>query len=467
MKNKKFFENMKRLFNPESVAVIGASNKFDKLGFHVMKSLTTGGYKGKIIPVNPSAKEIMGIKAYPSISAYSGSIDLAIIAVPARFVFQIFDECHEKDVGGVVLITAGFREIEDPEGAKNQEILKQKADSYGIPVIGPNTFGMINFWHNLNASFTPEFSLTKKGDIALVSQSGGMSHLLSFLSQRHNVGYSKIVGIGNRLNVDFYEMILFLKDDLHTKVIALYIEGIDNPMPMIRAIKDMHKSKPVVAYKTGSSKSSNLASKSHTGSIAGRYEIYIGALRQAGAIVVNTAEELMDTAKALSQSSIPDGNRVAVLSGQAGPGIAASDMAERVGLELPPFTEKTQKRINELLPPMAIRTNPVDMGPAWYDASATREIIDVAMRDENIDAVILLIMYASANIKAVEGIKEMLLEWKQRKPIITCISAPAGIWDKEVSFLEENKALTNYPSPERAAQALGNLWEYKKILLQG
>jgi len=463
MMNKKF-ENMKRLFNPESVAVIGASDKFDKLGFHVMKSLTTGGYRGKIIPVNPSAKEIMGIKAYPSISAYSGNIDLAIIAVPAKFVSQIFDECHEKGVGGIVLITAGFKEIEDPEGAKNQELLKEKAESYGIPVIGPNTFGMINLTYDLNASFTPEFSRTKKGNIALVSQSGGMSHLLSFLSQRHDVGYSKIVGIGNRLNVDFYEMLMFLKDDPDTKVIALYIEGIDNPVLMMKAIEQVHTQKPVIAYKTGSSKSGDLASKSHTGSMAGRYELYIGGLKQAGAIVVNSAEELMDTAKALATSSIPNGNRVAVLSGQAGPGMAASDTAEDMGLVLPPFTDKTQERINELLPPMAIRINPVDMGPAWYDAAATREIIDVAMRDENIDAVILLIMYASANIKAVEGITDMLVEWKQKKPIITCISAPPGIWDKEVRFLEENFAITNYASPERAAKALGNLWKYRKIL---
>ncbi|RLB12070.1 MAG: hypothetical protein DRG39_02850 [Deltaproteobacteria bacterium] len=464
--NKKI-ENMKRLFRPRSVAVIGASEKFDKLGFHVMKSLTTGGYKGKIIPINPGAKEIMGIKAYPSIMACDEDIDLAIIAVPARFVFQIFDECHKKGVAGIVLITAGFKEIDDPEGAKNQELLRQKAESYEIPVIGPNTFGMINLVYDLNASFTPEFSLTKKGNIALVSQSGGMSHLISFLSQRQDIAFSKIVGIGNRLNVDFYEMLLFLRDDPDTKVIALYIEGVDNPSRMMQAIKEIHKQKPIIAYKTGSSKSGDKASRSHTGSIAGKYEIYVGALRQAGAILVNSAEELIDGAKALSTSSIPDGPNVAVLSGQAGPGMAASDMAEKIGLVIPAFTPKTQGRINELLPPMAIRTNPVDMGPAWYDAEATKEIIDVAMRDENIDSVVLLIMYASANIKAVQGITDMLKEWKQKKPIMTCISAPPGIWDNEIRILEDSNAITNYPSPERAARALGALWEYKKIISRG
>ncbi len=467
MMNEKKLENMKRLFKPKSVAVVGASEKFDKLGFHVMKSLKNCGYKGEIIPINPSAKEIMGIKAYPSIKTYNNPIDLAIIAVPAKFVFQIFDECHEKDVGGIVLITAGFKEIEDPEGAKNQELLKQKAESYNIPVIGPNTFGMINFSYNLNASFTPEFSLTKQGDITLVSQSGGMSHLMSFISQRLDIGFSKIIGIGNRLNVDFSEMLTFLKNDPDTKVIALYIEGIDNPLPMIQMIKDIHKKKPVIAYKTGSSKTGDEASRSHTGSIAGKYEIYIGALKQAGAIVVNSAEDLLDAAKALSNSSIVEGPKVAVLSGQAGPGMAASDMAERVGLKIPAFTPYTQDIINKLLPPMAIRTNPVDMGPAWYDAAATKDIIHVAMEDKNIDGVILLIMYASANIKAVEGITEMLKEWKQKKPIITCISAPPGIWDKELIILEDSKAVTNYPSPERAAKALGYLWEYKKIISRG
>lgn len=466
MTNKKM-RNMKRLFKAGSVAVIGASEKFDKLGFHVMKTLTNGGFKGKIIPVNPTAKEVMGIKAYPSIMSYDGDIDLAIIAVPAKFVFQLFDECHEKDVGGIILITAGFKEIDDPEGAKSQDLLREKAESYEIPVIGPNTFGMINLSCDLNASFTPEFSLTKKGDIALVSQSGGMSHLISFLSHRLNVAFSKIVGIGNRLNVDFYEMLMFLKDDPDTKVIALYIEGTDNPIPMIEAIKDIHKQKPIIAYKTGSSQSGDRASRSHTGSLAGNYEIYIGALRQAGAIVVNSAEELLDAAKALSTSSIPDGVNVAVLSGQAGPGMAASDMAEKMGFVISNFTQQTQDRINQLLPPMAIRTNPVDMGPAWYDAAATKEIINVAMRDKNIDGVILLIMYASANIKAVAGITKMLKEWKQKKPILACISAPPGIWDEEIKILEDSKAITNYPSPERAARALRYLWDYKKIISRG
>ncbi len=460
----KKIKTMKRLFMPESVAVVGASEKFHKLGYHVMKSLINGEFKGKIIPINPSASQIMGIKAYPSITQYKEKIDLVIIAVPVKFVFQVLDECYQKKVGGIVLITAGFKEIDDPEGARLQGLLKKKADDYEIPIIGPNTFGMINLNHNLNASFTPEFSFIKKGNISLISQSGGMAHLIGFLSQEYNLGFSKIVGIGNRINVDFSEMLYYLKDDPETKVIALYIEGTDDPPSMLKAIKQTYKEKPIIAYKTGSSKTADMASKSHTGSIAGRYDIYIGALKQAGAIVVNTTEELVDTAKALSLSTVVEGNRIAVLSGQAGPAIAASDVIEGHELILPTFTKDTQKTINKFIPPLAIRTNPVDMGPAWYDVNAIQKVIDAVMKDKSIDAIILLIMYASANIKAIEGIKDLLLKWKQEKPVISCLSAPSGIWDEEIRYLEEKGAIVNYPTPERAAKVVRNLWEYKRLI---
>ncbi|NIA19672.1 MAG: hypothetical protein GWP07_04480, partial [Xanthomonadaceae bacterium] len=172
------------LFNPSSVAVIGASNNPAKLGFHVMKSLTLGGFAGKIIPINLGAREIMGRKAYPSIIDYESTIDLAIVVLPAKMVPGIFSECAAKAVKGIVLITAGFKEIDDPAGTNLHEKIATIANAADIPVIGPNTFGMINFHARLNASFTPEFSQLKKGSIALASQSGGIAHLLGFLAMR-------------------------------------------------------------------------------------------------------------------------------------------------------------------------------------------------------------------------------------------------------------------------------------------
>ncbi len=455
--------NLETMFNPKIVAVIGASDNPAKLGFHVMKSLINGGFTGKIIPLNPGSPEIWGLKAYPSLNDYADSIDLAIVVVPAKFVPGVFTECVEKNVKGIVLITAGFKEIDDPAGAQLHKKIADIINLAGIPVIGPNTFGMINFHANLNASFTPEFSLLKKGKIALVSQSGGISHLLGFLAMRADAMFSKIIGLGNRLNVDFTEIIDYLMEDSDTNVIMLYMEGIDNPMRFIEAVKKHRNKKPVIIYKTGSSKKSDQASKSHTGSMAGRHEIYEGAFNQAGILVLDSAESLLDTAKAFASSEIPEGPGVAVLSGQAGPGLAACDVCEACGLKIVSFEQRTQQSINENLPPLALRTNPVDMGPAWYNPSAQSAIIRAVMNDSNVNAILLLIMFASANANLIRELSQFLIEFKQSKPIISCILAPPGVWDDDIRHLEESVVLVNYPTPEQAARAMAALWEFRKI----
>ncbi len=455
--------NMDPLFNPRSVAVIGASENSGKLGFHVMKSLTKGGFAGKIIPVNPGTAEIMGIKVSTSISDYDGQVDLAIVVLPAKLIPGVFRECADKGVKGIVLITAGFKEIDDPAGADLHEEIAAIANRAGIPVIGPNTFGMINFHADLNASFTPEFSQLKKGAIALVSQSGGISHLLGFMAMRTDVGFSKIIGLGNRVNVDFPQMVDYLMGDPDTKVIILYLEGIDEPRDLIETAKKYRSQKPIIAYKTGSAVVGDQASLSHTGSMAGRHEVYIGAFSQAGILNIDNTETLLDTAKAMAACPIPDGPGIAVLSGQAGPGMAACDVCEANDLRIVDFEEQTQQKINEYLPPLALRTNPVDMGPAWYDSSATGQIIRAVMDDENVNGILLLIMFASANIDVLKGISNFIMDWRQKKPFITCISAPPGIWDDEIRRLEESGAMVNYPTPERAARAMVNLWKYKKL----
>jgi len=459
----KLTDNMDSLFNPRSVVVIGASENSGKLGFHVMKSLTQGGFAGKIIPVNPGTAEIMGIKVSTSISDYDGHVDLAIVVLPAKLIPGVFRECADKGVKGIVLITAGFKEIDDPAGADLHEEIAAIANRAGIPVIGPNTFGMINFHADLNASFTPEFSQLKKGAIALVSQSGGISHLLGFMAMRTDVGFSKIIGLGNRVNVDFTQMVDYLMDDPDTKVIILYLEGIDEPRDLIETAKKYRSQKPIIAYKTGSAVVGDQASLSHTGSMAGRHEVYIGAFSQAGILNIDNSETLLDTAKAMAACPIPDGPGIAVLSGQAGPGMAACDVCETNDLRIVDFEEQTQQKINEYLPPLALRTNPVDMGPAWYDSSATGRIIRAVMDDENVNGILLLIMFASANIDVLKGISNFIMDWRQKKPFITCISAPPGIWDDEIRRLEESGAMVNYPTPERAARAMVNLWKYRKL----
>jgi acyl-CoA synthetase (NDP forming) len=458
----KKWEQMESIFHPKSVAVIGASDNPGKLGSHVMRSLTEGGYPGRIYPVNPGRDEILGLKTYPSLLRIPEPVDLSMIVLPAESVPKTILECSEKGVKGIVLITAGFREIEDQKGERLQKEIAQLADQSGIKVIGPNTFGVVNLHLPINASFTPEFSRVEKGKIAFVSQSGGMSHLTAFLSMRNDVGFSKIIGLGNRCNVDFDEMVDYLIEDPETKVIALYMEGMDHPRSLMEVAERAKGNKAILSYKVGRSSAGDKASQFHTGSLAGKHEIYEGAFRQAGILTVRSSEELLDTAKALSLSSLPEGNHVAVLSGQAGPGMAACDVCEMEGLSLPPFTEETQKKVESLLPPLAIRTNPIDMGPAWYDASAVKGIVQSVLEDKKIDALLLCIMFASANRASVGVLSDLLLQKRERKPVICCISSPPGIWDEEVKRLEES-GIPNYPTPERAARALSNLWRFKKL----
>ncbi len=459
-------KGIEAIFNPRSVAVIGASDNPGKLGSHVMRSLIEGRYPGKIFPVNPGKNEIMGTKTYPSLLHISESVDLAVIILPAEQVPKTVKECAEKGVKGIVLITAGFREIEDHRGETLQKEITELASRSGISIVGPNTFGIVNLHLPLNASFTPEFSWLEKGDISLVSQSGGMSHLMAFLSLQGNVGFSKIVGLGNRCNIDFAEMVKYLLyyDD-QTKVIALYMEGIDFPKRLMEVAKE-NRRKPILAYKVGRSSTSDRASQFHTGSLAGKHEIYKSAFRQAGILTVGSSEELLDTAKALAMSPLPRGAQVAVLSGQAGPGMAACDVCEMEGLRIPNFSAETQRRVDELLPPLAIRTNPVDMGPAWYDSEAIKGIVQAVLEDKGIDAVILCLMFASANRSAVGVLAALLSEKKTNKPILCCFSSPPGIWEDEIKRLE-GSGVPNYPTPERAAKALVNLYRYTLLLPRG
>ncbi len=456
------WETMDAIFKPKAVAVIGASDNPGKLGSHVMRSLIEGRYPGKIFPVNPGKEEILGIKAYPSLLQTPECVDLSIIVLPAESVPKTFQECREKGVKGIVLITAGFKEIEDKRGETLQQEITELANTFGMKVIGPNTFGVVNLHLPMNASFTPEFSSVEKGEIAFVSQSGGMSHLMGFLSMTSQVGFSKIIGLGNRCNVDFHDMVEYLTDDPQTKVVALYMEGMDHPRRLMEVAERAKGKKPILSYKVGRSSTGDQASQFHTGSLAGKHEVYGGAFKQAGILMVQSSEELLDTSKALAISPLPEGSRVAVLSGQAGPGMAACDVCEMEGLSIPPFSSKTQQRIEALLPPLAIRTNPIDMGPAWYDSEAIKGIVHSVLEDKKIDAVILCIMFASANRASVGILADLLLQSREKKPVVCCLSAPRGIWDEEIKKLE-GSGIPNFPTPERAARVLANLVRYKKL----
>ena len=460
-------EKLKHLFYPASVAVIGASDNFDKLGYHVMKSLV-GSPSVRIYPVNPKAAKIWDIEAYPFLDDISGEVDLAVVVVPAAQVPETLHRCGRKGVKGVVLITAGFKEIEDASGEDLQNEIAGIAGLYEMPIIGPNTFGFVNRTGGVNASFTSEFSLLEKGGVALISQSGGVCHLCGFLAIEQRVGVSALMSLGNRVNVDFPEALrFFVEEDGATRVIALYIEGVAEPRRLLDLARSLSGKKPIIAYKAGRNEKGDSASRFHTGSLAGSHPVWRGALRQSRILEVTSVEEMIDTAKVLDSCALAKGGRIAVLSGQAGPGIIAADALEAEGLSLARFSPATQERINAILPPVAIRTNPVDMGPAWYNPKNMIEILNAVVDDEATDGVLFLAIYASANLGLAAAMEEYMRKSKPfTKPVVVIFSAPPGIWDEAVRKLDRKKGLAVLPTPERAARAMRNLWGAHVLFLQ-
>jgi len=449
-------ESLKRLFYPHSVAVIGASDNPFKMGYHCLRSLI--GFRGAVYPVNPNASTIQGFKAYPSILDVPGDVDLAVIVVPARQVPPVIEECAGKGVKGAVIITAGFRETGEI-GASLQEEVVSIAKRAGMRILGPNTFGFVNTHAGLNATFTETLGELEKGDIAVVTQSGGVCHLFCYEAITQGLGVSKAVGLGNRCDVDFPEMLDYLASDEETRVIALHIEGLDNPREFMEAAKRTVKVKPVVAYKVGRAEV-NRESMSHTGSMAGDYRLYDALFKQSGVVDVGSVVELLDVAKALSFLPPPRGGRVAVVSVQAGPAIIISDVCKSNGLTLPEFTEETRRRIESLLPPMTIRSNPVDLAFA-YSVETFMEVIRLVADDSNVDVVVVFQLHHPVAPVMVDELVGVFRE--SGKPFLFCFNAPRSRSREEVERLEKG-GIPVYPTPERVARAVVGLVKYGRVL---
>ncbi|MDY6911461.1 MAG: CoA-binding protein [Chloroflexota bacterium] len=445
-----------RVFNPRAVALFGvASEDTTKFSYYPLRSMLESDYQGNLYIVNPRASEVAGFRAYPSLQDIPDEVDLAIITLPNSMVADILADCADKGVKGAVIITAGFKESEDDSGGKLQEKIASIANEAGMIIIGPNSYGMVHLHENLNASFTTYMSTLKKGSISLLTQSGGITHFLApWVFEQANVGFSRILGLGNRANVDFADMIEYLLEDPTTSVIGMYMEGIDNPRPLLEVSKHAVGVKPVVAFKAGQVEISCNAAMSHTGSLAGRHELYQAAFTQAGIISVESLTELLDVTKALALQPSPKGNRIAIASPVAGPALVGTDICEKAGLCVTRFTPETQSKLNELIPPIVARTNPVD----WAN---TAEITELILKDENVDMLLLSYSYTNALIFPSEGIVEAAKACG--KPVVISVRAPEGAWEKEIAELA-NAGIPIYPMPDRAARAAVALSKYGDIL---
>ncbi|MCS7121858.1 MAG: acetate--CoA ligase family protein [Archaeoglobaceae archaeon] len=383
-KKKDFSREIRKvILDPESVAVVGASNNPRKVGYAVVQSLRSNKNL-KIYPVNPNLKEIDGIPTY---KIEDLSVDLAVICLPAEKVV----ETVEKLVGRAkeaLIVSAGFKEAEVEEGKIREERLREL--SRNIRIIGPNVFGFVNVIKKINASFTPTFSNLKAGRIALVSQSGGICH---YILHKFDVGFSYIVHLGNRCDVDFPDVFDFLEKDQNTKVVAVYVEGVDNGRAFFDGIRKLRNSgKYVVVLKAGKSSVADVASLSHTGSLAGDYRIFASSMKQAGAVLVEDPVELIDSAVLLEKYG--EIKSVAIVAIQAGLGIVAADIIESRGGKLAKLSEKTLKEIKNILPPITFRENPIDVSASGLDSEKLRKIFETLWSDENVGVV--LFCYAEA-----------------------------------------------------------------------
>lgn len=431
------------------------------MGYQCILSLKESRFPGPVYPVHPREKEILGLRVFAEVDQIPGPVDLAMLVVPATEIFSAMESCQKKGVRGIVMITAGFREIDDPKGEKLQMELSSFANRHGMKIIGPNTFGMANVHAKLNASFTPLFSRLKPGPISVISQSGGVSHLIAYQALDERVGLGKVIGLGNRCNVDFSDLLPYLAEDEETGSIILFVEGQDDPRALLSEIKKTAPHKSVVAMKAGQSPESARAARSHTGSLAGRYEIFEAALRQAGAIVSRDPGELLDIAKILTMLEPVKGKSIAVMSFQAGPGILLTDAVVRNGLSMAVLSQKTQERINRLLPPFTIRTNPVDMAFARNE-EAFEETTRILLEDERVNGLIIFLLHHP--FMTPKRIAGPLLRQKQKstKPLVLCANSPRGFIEDEVAELE-SRGIPIYPLPERAVRALKGLFEYGEI----
>jgi len=454
-------ERLNHVFYPRTIAVIGASAAPEKLGHACVASLLEAGFRGRIYPVNPSTNEILGLTTYPSVGDLAGEIDLALVILPARLTVAAIEDCAAKGVTAAIVISSGFKEVGTEAGLGLQSKLRDIANQSGMMVIGPNTMGVVNPHANLVASFQSTLTVARAGSVAVATQSGGLCiHTVHALTN-HNMGISKAIGMGNRCALDFDDIVTYFLDDDETRVIVLYLEGLQHPRRLMQVIRDGVLRKPVVVLKGGRDEASNRATLSHTGALAGRYALYKAAFTQSGMITVDNTTELVDIAKALSLQPPAGGNGVAILCVQAGLGIVAADRCRELSLKIAEFSPATKKQLRQLIPPLNAVENPVDVAWKSNDFNDSYAILKTVMDDDGVDAVVIAAIFWEANMPLMQAAIEIARDYG--KPITVCLDSPGGAADHWINALEGGNIPT-YPTPERAATGLAGLVRYGQVL---
>ncbi len=450
--------NLEKIFDPKSVAVIGASDKKGTIGRSIISNLVDGGYEGRILPVNPQYSEIQGIKAFRSISEVDAAVDLAVIATPMSTVTGIVSDCVKAGVGSAVIISAGGREIGE-EGLKIEEEIDQEARKGGLRIVGPNCMGIIRPGKGLNASFAAH--MPYPGNLAFVSQSGAICSAMLDLSLKERMGFSYFVSIGSMLDVDFGDLVDYLGDEPEVKSILLYIESLTNIRKFMSAVREVSRVKPVVVLKAGTSPAGAKAAASHTGALAGENAVYDAAFKRGGIVRVHNLEDFFDCAELLAKQSPPKGKRLTVITNSGGPGVMAADAAAEYGLDLNPLSEETLNKLDQVLPPHWSRGNPIDiLGDAGADRYA--RAVECCFDQGNTDGM-LVICNPQAMTDPADVARSMAGSLKDRPyPVF---AAWMGGEDMEKGIEILNRAgIPTYGTPERAVRSFMYLHHYFRNL---
>jgi acetyl coenzyme A synthetase (ADP forming)-like protein len=443
-------------FNPRSVAVIGASRDPEKLGYAVLANLIEGGYESPLYPINPKAEDILGLKSYPSVLDIPDPVDLAVVVIPYRFVPAVLEECGQKGVSAVVVISAGFREA-GREGLEREMELIETARKYNLRLIGPNCLGVIDTATPLNATFAA--GMPPAGPMAFMSQSGALGTAVLDMAMAGHIGFSKFASLGNKADVSEVDLLETWADDEDSQVILIYVEGLPDGQKFIQVAREVTRNKPVVAIKSGVTASGSRAVSSHTGSLAGSEAAYKAAFRQAGVIRATSMEALFDYARAFAYQPLLKGERIGIVTNAGGPGILATDALEHAGLEIPRLDRETVGTLMDYLPGAASAANPVDvLGDALADRyeHAIRLVLD----DSNVDGLIVIVTpQAMTEIEeTAHAVGRMAQETD--KPVLGCFMGEARI-EAGVDVLWQY-GVPNYPFPERAAAALAAMSAYRR-----
>lgn len=446
------------IFSPKSVAVIGATDKMGSVGRTILWNLISSPFGGTVYPVNPKRDSVLGVKAYPSITAITDKIDLAVIIIPGPYVPAVIQECADKGIKGAIIISAGFKEI-GPEGVELEEKIMAIAKKSNMRIIGPNCLGVMNTHIGMNATFGAD--IAKKGNIGFLSQSGALCTSVLDWSLRENVGFSHFVSVGSMLDVDWGDLIYYLGNDPNTHSIVMYMESIGNAQSFLSAAREVALTKPIIVIKPGRTEAAAEAAASHTGSLAGSDDVLEAAFRRCGVLRVKRIEELFSLSDFLAKQPRPKGNRLTIVSNAGGPGVLATDELVASGGELTVISPEVIEELNKHMPPAWSHGNPIDvLGDAPPERYA--KALELAVEDENSDGT--LVILTPQDMTDSTATAKLLAQYahKYDKPILA--SWMGGDDVREGQDILNNAGIPTFDYPDDAVKAFASLAKYNKNL---